>query len=730
MKFPSLLISLSLLALPSVASAQSFEELRDRIATERDAIEDGEVRTLAEFETREAMLALLEAYDRFASAYRRREVVIELKRFDDHEDAFQPALEKLMNVAVGEPVLEVRTAALESLGLCAQNGPSFLALIVESTADDSLRERAMELHVRLSGDSNDDWYRRIYERSLGSVQEELRGGESKKRKGRRRKGDEEEVEEKKPIIWPTPRLRATAMGAIVESLSVEDLTAALERDPSGGVRRAALEELARRREKSALRYAETIFGRADFPPRDRAVAADILLDEQGADAAEELIDVALKTTTPQSLRAHLAGRLALVKDEGIQKKLAKLVGKGKAPQKVFALEATANNNDPKLVKKIRKGLRDKQEAVVIATVDTLIERRDRESIEDLEKLFEKTKLSGVRAAALRGLSALYDGENEWVERLVSLTDSEELDQRNAALAEISRLGRRNMVELYMKKLTDPNWSTRLIALHALEAYRDTMVLTPIIERMSEEQGRMAVEFGDTLFRLTGQTFGARASTWEKWWGAQSAESFRLVPKAELEAIVAASEERKLRQISNAAFFGVRIESHRVLFILDVSGSMNEPMRAEYVGELGRPRIDVAKEELARAVQSLEPGALFNIAPFSGGVDSWLENGVAGADDYSREDALVYIDRLGAAGGTNLFGSLEFAFDDPDVDTIFLLSDGEPSVGDIIDPQLIREAIAERNATRNVVINTIAFGADLQVLEWLAEDSGGTHVSID
>ena len=81
-------------------------------------------------------------------------------------------------------------------------------------------------------------------------------------------------------------------------------------------------------------------------------------------------------------------------------------------------------------------------------------------------------------------------------------------------------------------------------------------------------------------------------------------------------------------------------------------------------------------------------------------------------------------------GTNLYGSLEFAFDDPDVDTIFILSDGEPSVGDIIDPQLIREAIAERNATRNVVINTIAFGADLQVLEWLAEDSGGTHVSID
>ncbi|MGB0330337.1 MAG: hypothetical protein ACPGPE_00810 [Planctomycetota bacterium] len=729
MRLLTALVTLWFTALAPLAPAQSFEELRDRVLAERDAIEDGEVRQLAEFETREAMEALLEAYDRFASAYRRREVVVELKRFDEHDESFQPALEKLMNIAVGERSLEVRTAALESLGLCLRNGPSFLALIVESNADDSVRERAMELHVRLSEDSSDGWYRKIYERSLGSVQEELRGADSKKKKGRGRRG-ERETEPKKEIIWPTAQLRATAMGAIIESLTVDELQVAVERDRSGGVRRAALAELARRGDRSALDHAERIFGRPDVPYRDRALAADILLDEQGVDVAGEFIDVALKAPTPEFLRTHLAGLLAELKDERVDKKLVKLIGKGKAQQKVFALRSTVNVNDPKLLKRIRKGLREKQEEVVVATVDALIARRDRESIEDLEKLFEKTKLDGVRAAALRGLSALYDGENEWVVRLKGLTDSEDLDTRNAALAEIARLGRRNMDELYIEKLSDENWSTRLIALRALESRRDASVLAPIIARMAQEQGRMAIEFGETLFRLTGQAFGARASSWERWLAATPVDEIEIVPESELETIIAATEERKLRQVSSAAFFGVRIESHRVLFILDVSGSMNEPMRAEYVGELGRPRIDVAKEELAKAIRSLDAGALFNIVPFSGGVDSWLEGGVAGADDDSREDALVYIDRLGADGGTNLYGSLEFAFDDPDVDTVFILSDGEPSVGDIIDPQLIREAIAERNATRNVVINTIAFGADLQVLEWLAEDSGGTHVSID
>ena len=728
MRLPLALLALA--ALAPAASAQTFEELRDRVLSERDGIEDGDVRTLAEFETREAMETLVEAYDLFASAYRRREVVIELKRFDDHEGAFQPALEKLMNIAVGDPVREVRTAALESLGLCVQNGPAFLALIVESTADDSVRERAMDLHVRISGDSNDEWYRRIYERSLGSVEEELREGAAKKRKGRRRKKDEEEAEAPAPIVWPTQRIRATALGAIVESLSVEDLTAAVERDRSGGVRRTALEELASRGDRSATKYAETIFGRPDFPPLDRALAADILLDARGTDFADELIDVALKSPTPQSLRLHISELLAGLDDEGVEKKLVKLVGKGKAQQKVFALRATANVRDPKLTKKIRKGLRDKQEPVIVATIDALVVRRDRESLEDLEKLFEKTKLSGVRAAALKGLSALYDGENAWVERLKGMVGGEDVDQGNAALAELARL-RRRFDDLFLECLVAPNWSTRLIALHALESFRDPRFVGPIVRQMGEERGRMSIEFGEALFRLTGQPFGARAGAWKAWYGSQRPEDIEVVPEDELDELVAESAERELRQISSAAsFFGVSIQSQRVLFILDVSGSMNEPMRAKYVGELGRPRIDVAKEELLEAVRALEPGALFNVVAFNGSVSSWLEDGVVGTDDYSREDAQVYIERLGAAGGTNLYGSLEFAFDDPDVDTIYLLSDGEPSVGDIIDPQLIREAIAERNENRGVVIHTVAIGADLEVLEWLADDSGGTHVALD
>jgi hypothetical protein len=65
-----------------------------------------------------------------------------------------------------------------------------------------------------------------------------------------------------------------------------------------------------------------------------------------------------------------------------------------------------------------------------------------------------------------------------------------------------------------------------------------------------------------------------------------------------------------------------------------------------------------------------------------------------------------------------------------VDTIFVLSDGEPSVGDVLDPFEIRAHVKRWNKDREIVINSIAVGGSFQILEWIAEDSGGTHVRFD
>ena len=88
--------------------------------------------------------------------------------------------------------------------------------------------------------------------------------------------------------------------------------------------------------------------------------------------------------------------LSGLEDEKVDKLLLKLVGKGKGAQKAFAIRATSHIRDDKLTKKIRKGIRDKDPLVAIATIDALAARKDRDSIEDLEKLLSKTKDDDVR----------------------------------------------------------------------------------------------------------------------------------------------------------------------------------------------------------------------------------------------------------------------------------------------------------------------------------------------
>ena len=108
--------------------------------------------------------------------------------------------------------------------------------------------------------------------------------------------------------------------------------------------------------------------------------------------------------------------------------------------------------------------------------------------------------------------------------------------------------------------------------------------------------------------------------------------------------------------------------------------MQEPTRGRYVDEPGKPRIEVAKAELSKAIEALEENALFNVLPFSAGVETWIPDGVEASKESTREEALEYVSRLGPFGGTNLFGGLEAAFEDQDVDTIFVPPTVNPRSG--------------------------------------------------
>lgn len=717
------------LCAPVLATAQDLQTLVDKLRQERDAAGSEPVMALAELKTREAAVALVELYDAMESILMKREVLRALATFDGVAEVEQTALQRLADSATGSPDRELREAALRLLGEAEHMGKHFLALIVESAAEDPVREKAMEYHAARFEEQDAAFYEKLYRDD---------GAERAKAKRKDKKDKDKQAE---LVSYPLARIREIALEKIASRLTPEDLVEAAtakERDNQDirrdGVRRVALTELDQRKDERAIEIARKMYESVDEKPTNRALAADILAKADGAKLAPTFFADAQKDVTvmPAELRLKLADWLAEwvadPKEKSLVGKLEKLLGgKSDMREKEFALRALVKVQDEKITKVIVKLLSSSDVQVQLMAIDALARRGDAAVAPDLEKCAQQTKRDAVKAAVIDALTSLKVLDESWHGRLTQEATSDIAEVRNAALWQLAQKGQRKDFEVFKAALEHAEWSTRLAALKGLEVIGGQDAIGAIIARMEKEEGRMLREFCDALWRMTGQFIPPDAAKWKEWWE-KSKSAYRPLETGEFFRLQREEERRRLSQTTRGqSFYGVRIVSHRVIFIIDVSGSMNEAMRSPYLGKTGEPRMEVAKRELIKCIDALNAAALFNVVVFSDGVDRWLDEGVSESQGKDKKEAQEYVEKLAANGGTNLYGALETAFADPEVDTIYVMSDGEPSVGEVIDQTEIRARVQQWNEHRKVVIHTIAVGGTFQVLEWLAGDTGGTHV---
>ncbi len=174
------------------------------------------------------------------------------------------------------------------------------------------------------------------------------------------------------------------------------------------------------------------------------------------------------------------------------------------------------------------------------------------------------------------------------------------------------------------------------------------------------------------------------------------------------------------------FYGIPTHSHRILFCIDISGSMLFPMDGK--GGRREPRINRTRRELLRTLSDLAPGTLFNIYLFADITIARTPRLVPATSEH-KEAAVAFLEELEIRGGTNIYGVLSDALASG-ADTIFLLSDGEPNKGTIIDPALLIEEFAARNAHGAATIHTIGLSQDqnAELLVNLAHRSGGRYVA--
>lgn len=297
-----------------------------------------------------------------------------------------------------------------------------------------------------------------------------------------------------------------------------------------------------------------------------------------------------------------------------------------------------------------------------------------------------------------------------------------------ALVSLGRLHQEEETLEHAEKLIDSrDWHVRAAVIEALRLLRSPKGIGMLIERLDEEEGRLRSDVTRALQSLTGKDLPDDYEVWARWWRVNE-DGFVCVPE---------SHEGKNAQAlagRTGAFYGHDIRTTRLIFVIDISGSMSTVSKfipPDFPAGTSPNRLDVAKYELKRAISAFDDNVHFNMVFFDTTFELW-QPGLVKASREVVTTALTRVDALAPRGGTNIFDSLEAALGDTDVDTIFLLTDGAPGSGRFINTTDICREILQLNRIRRIAINTVGIevaGSSEQFLQQLAEENSGTYHAV-
>ncbi len=417
-----------------------------------------------------------------------------------------------------------------------------------------------------------------------------------------------------------------------------------------------------------------------------------------------------------AVAAELIGGLVRVRDADFYPAVLRFGAMpGDVVKKALRDGAAAAAEDPALVKfLVSKGLEDTRPAAREAAKLLLREA----PAEAVQPLVERIR-ADLRAGRKKGqemaanLHELLAKDPTWASDLVALALANDLESRVLGLSLLLEIGADAGIPAAQRGIDEREWELRSLSYRYLTRCRDVASIPLLIARVGREQGRLALELDQALFVHAGTRCLGRKE-WETWW--QKHRSGFVLPHAETVQSGGGSGGGQ-----TVAYHGIPVVSDHICFLVDHSGSMYEKLRSE----TNRMRLEAAKEQLIKVVTALPATHHVNLILYESVVRSlWDE--LQPLDDVNRKRLLDVANTVVLGKGTNIFDALEKAFQDPKVDTIYLLTDGQPTEGALRDPTAIVEEVQRWNRLRQIVIHCVGLGIDSDLLKRLAATSGGSY----
>ena len=323
----------------------------------------------------------------------------------------------------------------------------------------------------------------------------------------------------------------------------------------------------------------------------------------------------------------------------------------------------------------------------------------------------------VRAAAVEAAGRIgADAAADLVRR--ALDDADE-GVRCVARRELRFVARDDALARLASDAADPSWRIRAQTVEDASWLREPPAVEALVTLVGDPVLRVSAAAHHRLKLLSGKDLGRDADLWKAWW-AQSREGWE-PPRGRAEDL----KDPGGPADTKVTYHGLQVTSDHVAFVLDFSGSMRDPLPRG----AGRPRVDVAREGLTNALAAMPDGARANVVLFQVQARRCFEKAPP-LSAKARKDVETFLRATPGERGDLLDGVLT-ALRDDDVDTVFLLSDGVPSAGDMVDKNRVQAAIRQANRVRKVAIHTIGFGAEKATersfMEGIARESGGLSV---
>ncbi len=328
--------------------------------------------------------------------------------------------------------------------------------------------------------------------------------------------------------------------------------------------------------------------------------------------------------------------------------------------------------------------------------------------------------AATRAAALVTLAELDAGAARKAAAAVKAKDDSVVAV--AALDATLRAAPEAAMERLRTALDDPEPRVRARAVARLRERGDKAAWQCLAAHLPQEaRRRIAADIVDGLRAVSGLRHGANARPWQAWLDTLPDGPDRLTAANAAEAPSSAAEEER-----TTTFVGHAVRSDRVTFVIDMSGSMWTVAN----GESRKARVE---RELRKALEGLPPTARFNVLPFHDTPWPW-SNGLVDATPANIAEALKAFERNTTRGKGDIWGAFMRALEDPEVDTLVLLSDGAPSGGERWHVELMQLLYAREHRLSGVAVDVVLFGGSKTLAKsWtkFAEAFGGrlTEVSL-